>query len=137
MPPKSLAFAKIRSDSLAAVCEVPAGRVTTFAEVGRVLEVMPRHVAYIIATLSDSELGTIPWHRIVGDDGVLTKKQLAARGKEHISRLRAEGVAIGADGRILNWPKVCWMWDVVGEKIGGPSRGPYADPKTPLIFPPK
>jgi hypothetical protein len=96
---------------------------------------MPRHVAYIIATLSDDERSTIPWYRIVGNDGALTSKQLATHGKEHISRLRKEGVVVEPDGHIVNWPKVYWTWISAAIRIGSTPRGPYADPATPLLFP--
>jgi methylated-DNA-protein-cysteine methyltransferase-like protein len=135
MPPKSIAFEKIRSDSLSAVSHVPSGRVTTFKEVGRLLDVMPRHIAYILATLSEEERQTIPWHRIVSDGGALSKKQIASYGKEQIRRLRDEGVRFSTDGRILDWESVEWTWAKAQSNIGSKPRGPYSDPNTPLLFP--
>jgi methylated-DNA-protein-cysteine methyltransferase-like protein len=136
MPAKSLAFARIRSDALGALAAVPAGRVTTYGEVGRLLAVMPRHIAYFIATLTDAERRTVPWQRIAADGGVFSPKQWATYGAELKRRLRREGVTVSSDGRIADWDRVAWTWPHRAERPSAKPRGPYADPRTPLLFPP-
>ena len=67
----SAAFVRIKSEVLALVQCVPHGYVSTFASLGTLLNVMPRHVAYILANLDDAERQNVPWHRIVAHDGAL------------------------------------------------------------------
>mgnify|MGYP002777082728 CR=1 FL=1 len=46
-------FDRIRRDVLAIARSVPAGKAVTYADIGQHLDVMPRHVAYILKTLPD------------------------------------------------------------------------------------
>ncbi len=64
-------FARIKGDVLRILSAVPPGRVVTFADVGAHLDVMPRHVAYILARLGPGEQARTPWHRAVAADGTL------------------------------------------------------------------
>jgi methylated-DNA-protein-cysteine methyltransferase-like protein len=90
---KSPFFARIQADVLAIVAAVPPGRVVTFAEVGAHLDVMPRHVAYILAMLDGPERDAIPWHRAVAVDGRVDKPAQRAA-------LAAEGLGFDPDGRV-------------------------------------
>jgi alkylated DNA nucleotide flippase Atl1 len=47
----------MKGDVLRIVAGVPAGRVVTFADTGAHLDVAPRHVACILATLDPLEAG--------------------------------------------------------------------------------
>jgi methylated-DNA-protein-cysteine methyltransferase related protein len=89
--PKSAAFIRIRADVLAIVRAIPAGRVATFKAIGAHLDVMPRHVAYILRMLSPEEKATIPWHRAVADTGVLDKPKFDGAGQSQADLLAAEG----------------------------------------------
>ncbi|MCU0943778.1 MAG: MGMT family protein [Rubritepida sp.] len=93
MKARSPFFARIQGDVLAIVASVPPGRLVTFAEVGAHLDVMPRHVAYILAMLDGPERDLIPWHRAVAADGRVEKP--AQR-----TALAAEGFAFDPDGRV-------------------------------------
>ncbi len=63
-------YARIKRDVLAILAVVPEGRLVTFTDAGRHLDVSPRHVAYILATLDAAEAdgcrGTAPWPRAAG-----------------------------------------------------------------------
>jgi methylated-DNA-protein-cysteine methyltransferase-like protein len=96
-------FARIKADVLRIVASVPAGRVVTFADVGAHLDVMPRHVAYILATLSDIETATLPWHRAVTAEGTLGVPKSGADGAPQRALLAAEGAAFDPDGRITDF----------------------------------
>ncbi|WP_270938139.1 MGMT family protein [Falsiroseomonas oryzae] len=96
-------FARIKGDVLLIVAAVPPGRVVTFADVGAHLDVMPRHVAYILATLSEIEKATLPWHRTVGADGTLGVPKAGADGTPQRTLLAAEGAAFDPDGRITDF----------------------------------
>jgi methylated-DNA-protein-cysteine methyltransferase-like protein len=90
--PKSPAFIRIKADVLAIVSAIPEGRFTTFAAIGRHLDVMPRHFAYILASLDDHERRDLPWHRVLAEGGKISKTRLETRGREQLERLRAEGL---------------------------------------------
>ena len=86
-------FARIQRDVLAIVASVPKGRLVTFADVGAHLDVMPRHVAYLMAMLDQPERDLIPWHRAVAADGRVEREAQRAA-------LEAEGHAFDPDGRV-------------------------------------
>lgn len=89
--PRSDAFARIKADILAIIRSVPEGSVVTFSAIGAHLDVMPRHAAYILATLAGGEDEAFPWHRAVGADGALLS---GPRGARQAVLLAAEGHAI-------------------------------------------
>jgi methylated-DNA-protein-cysteine methyltransferase-like protein len=97
---KSPFYARIRTDVLALTRAVPKGRVTSFASIGAHLEVMPRHVAYILATLEGEEEARTPWYRVVGEGGALGKRKENAFGISQAELLAEEGVVV-AGGKIL------------------------------------
>ncbi|MBU8538599.1 MGMT family protein [Falsiroseomonas tokyonensis] len=96
-------YARIKGDVLRIVQAVPPGRVVSFAEVGAHLDVMPRHVAYILSMLSDIEKATLPWHRVVGADGRLGVSKAGADGAPQRVMLVAEGAAFDPDGRMTDF----------------------------------
>lgn len=89
-------FARVKRDVLAVVASVPEGRLVTFAAVGAHLDVMPRHVAYILSVLDGPERQLLPWHRAVAANGRVEKP--AQR-----ERLAAEGHAFDPDGRVASF----------------------------------
>jgi methylated-DNA-protein-cysteine methyltransferase related protein len=62
-------FARIQMQVFAIVKSIPRGRVVTFANIGAHLDVVPRHVAYILAKLTPAERVELPWHRAVPAKG--------------------------------------------------------------------
>ena len=50
---KSPAYARIKRDVYAVARAIPAGRVATYADVARFLDVIPRQVAYLLALRND------------------------------------------------------------------------------------
>lgn len=93
-------FARIKADVLRILAAVPAGRLVSFRDVGAHLDVMPRHVAYILATLRPEEAEALPWHRGVPADGRLGAAATVPRQR---GRLEAEGIAFAPDGRIADF----------------------------------
>jgi methylated-DNA-protein-cysteine methyltransferase-like protein len=89
-------FARIKSNCLAIAAHIPKGRVTTFACLGNHLDVTPRHVAYVLATLTENELRDCPWWRVVGNDGQLGKIKLGEHGVSQAAFLEDEGVQVQA-----------------------------------------
>jgi methylated-DNA-protein-cysteine methyltransferase-like protein len=101
----SEAYARIKADVLAIVSTVPAGRVATYREIGRWLDVMPRHVAYLLGRLNPKEADAVPWHRVVGDGGWLGAPKEDGLGRTQAERLAEEGVAV-VDGRVSDFEVV-------------------------------
>lgn len=95
-------YARIKADVVKIVGAVPAGRVVSFADIGAHLDVMPRHVAYILAMLPDIEKATLPWHRAVGADGSLGVPKGGADGTPQRALLEAEGAAFDTEGCITD-----------------------------------
>lgn len=96
----SAAYARIRHDVLAIAAAVPPGRLVTHAAIGAHLDVMPRHVAYILAMLTAEEKDRLPWHRVVGADGTIRKPRPGATSQAAL--LLADGVSLGPDGRVAD-----------------------------------
>jgi methylated-DNA-protein-cysteine methyltransferase-like protein len=95
-------FGRIKRDVLAIVAAVPEGRLVTFKDVGQHLDVMPRHVAYILARLDPAEAARLPWFRAVPEDGRLVTPKHAPDGLSRRELLASEGQLIAPDGRLLN-----------------------------------
>ena len=91
--PKSPAFIRIKADVLKIVAAIPKGRLCTFRAIAEHLDVMPRHVAYILTMLSDEEKSTLPWYRVVADDGGLGAAKFSADGRHQSALLVDEGIA--------------------------------------------
>jgi DNA transformation protein and related proteins len=85
----SPAFARIERDALRLAAQIPRGRVCTFAELGRVIDVPARHIAYIVSRLDEAARKAAPIHRLVGEAGALQKKVAV----EQAAALQAEGIA--------------------------------------------
>lgn len=76
---------------------IPSGSVATFTDIGGHIDVMPRHIAYILRMLDPVARETVPWHRVVSADGSL----LAALLDEQAARLADEGVIV-AKGKVTD-----------------------------------
>jgi methylated-DNA-protein-cysteine methyltransferase related protein len=92
--PQSPAFARIKDDVLQIVDAIPEGKLCTYRAIGEHLEVMPRHVAYILSQLKPEEKMIYPWHRVVSDDGSLGVVKRHADGKTQAEMLEAEGLVV-------------------------------------------
>jgi methylated-DNA-protein-cysteine methyltransferase related protein len=88
-------YQRIKGDVLKICRLIPTGRVVSFADIGRHLDVVPRHVAYILSQLDPIERETVPWHRIVAADGATSSAhQLSLLNDENIA---LEGTKIYAE----------------------------------------
>jgi methylated-DNA-protein-cysteine methyltransferase-like protein len=123
---KSPFYARIKRDVLTIVASVPEGRLVTFAAIGAHLDVMPRHVAYLLATLAEHERDAVPWHRAVASDGSLTT---GARRADHAGRLAREGIAI-RDGVAVDLEGRLTAIGDLGSGVPAQTRPPDAPPAT-------
>jgi methylated-DNA-protein-cysteine methyltransferase related protein len=94
-------FARIREHVLQLTAAVPEGKVCTFQSMGEHLDVMPRHVAYILSQLEDNEKFVYPWHRVVAGEGSLGSPKSNPDGTSQAELLRAEGILVSGN-RIAN-----------------------------------
>jgi methylated-DNA-protein-cysteine methyltransferase related protein len=92
--PKSPFFSRIKGDVLKIVSSIPLGKISTFHSIGAHLDVVPRHVAYILSTLEPLEKIQYPWYRVVGDKGDLGKLKRSELGEPQSELLRAEGILV-------------------------------------------
>ncbi len=95
----SPAFARIQAQVLQTVASIPPGRLCTYQAIGEHLDVMPRHVAYILSQLDDSSKMVYPWHRVVAADGRLGTPKQGPDGRSQASLLQEEGIGVAA-GRV-------------------------------------
>lgn len=98
--PKSPAFARIRAEVIRLVGLIPVGRFTTYGSIAVHMNVMARHVAFVMSRLTEEEAAEVPWHRVVGRDARVSPKMDAALAREQKRRLRSEGLRIDAAGFI-------------------------------------
>jgi methylated-DNA-protein-cysteine methyltransferase related protein len=87
-------YARIKGDVLAIVSAIPKGKVCTFSSIGEHLDVVPRHIAYILSTLEPLEKLQYPWHRVVGNDGNLGKPKSADTGESQVVLLALDGILV-------------------------------------------
>jgi methylated-DNA-protein-cysteine methyltransferase-like protein len=90
-------FARIREHVLQLTAAVPEGKVSTFQSIGEHLDVMPRHVAYILSQLEDNQKFVYPWHRVVSEDGSLGSPKTNPDGTSQADLLRAEGILVNGN----------------------------------------
>jgi len=100
--PKSQAFACIRAEVIRLVALIPAGKFTTYGSIAVHMNVMARHVAFVMARLTDAESARLPWHRVVSADARLSPKMDPELREIQRSRLEAEGLTIDPNGYIRN-----------------------------------
>lgn len=92
-------YVRIRDHVLSITTAIPVGRVTTFQAIGEHLDVMPRHVAYILATLAEPLASVVPWYRVVPESGKLSRSKREMR----MESLSAEGVELSPAGEIVHF----------------------------------
>jgi methylated-DNA-protein-cysteine methyltransferase related protein len=103
--PKSPAFIRIKSDVLKIVSSIPVGRVCTYRSIGEHLDVVPRHVAYILSQLNISEKAQYPWYRVVSDDGGFGTLKLGFDGRPQSELLQEEGFIVSTKAITISFEK--------------------------------
>jgi methylated-DNA-protein-cysteine methyltransferase related protein len=115
--PKSSAFIQIKAGLIEITTNIPVSRVTTYVAIGEHLNVMPRHVAYILTTLSLEEKLELPWYRVVAEKGAISLGKLTARHYSQIEYLKAEDIQFTAKNYVVDFdelfcsPKRLVNWD--------------------------
>jgi methylated-DNA-protein-cysteine methyltransferase-like protein len=100
--PKSAAFARICAEVIRLVALIPAGKFTTYGSIAIHMNVMARHVAFVMSRLTGDEAAALPWHRVVSADARISPKMNPALAAAQRARLNAEGIAIDPRGFLQN-----------------------------------
>jgi len=98
--PKSKAFARIRVEVIRLVGLIPPGKFTTYGSIAVHMNVMARHVAFVMSRLTPQEAEELPWHRVVSADARISPNMDASLAQKQRRRLRHEGLKINAAGCI-------------------------------------
>jgi methylated-DNA-protein-cysteine methyltransferase-like protein len=98
--PKSKAFTRIRAEVIRLVGLIPSGKFTTYGSIAIHMNVMARHVAFVMSRLTEEESATLPWHRVVSADARISPRMDAELAKLQRKRLRSEGFKINTAGYI-------------------------------------
>lgn len=100
--PKSQAFARIRAEVIRLVGLIPSGKFTTYGSIAIHMNVMARHVAFVMSRLTEEEAAALPWHRVVSAEARISPTMRPATANLQRRRLRSEGMKINAEGYIQN-----------------------------------
>ena len=100
--PKSKAFARIRAEVIRLVGLIPEGKFTTYGSIATHMNVVARHVAFVMRVLTDEESAALPWHRVVGADARISQAMPPSLARAQRTRLQAEGMKVDAKGFIQN-----------------------------------
>jgi methylated-DNA-protein-cysteine methyltransferase related protein len=95
--PKSPAFIRIKAQVLQIVAAIPYAKLTTFRSIGEHLDVVPRHVAYILTMLTIDEKIDYPWFRVVSDDASLGVPKHGADDRSQAELLLEEGLIVSGN----------------------------------------
>lgn len=129
--PASPFFARIREHVLQLTAAVPEGKVCTYQSMGEFLDVMPRHVAYILSQLGEAEKFVYPWHRVVGGDGSLGSPKKNPDGTTQAELLRQEGILVSGNKIESTFERVFVAAEALGSGLPRQQRPAEAPvPKT-------
>ncbi len=98
-------YARIKADVLKIVSSIPKGKVCTFSSIGEHLDVVPRHVAYVLSTLEPLDKVQYPWHRVVGNDGDLGKLKSSETGETQSELLAGDGILVAGNSIAASFTK--------------------------------
>jgi methylated-DNA-protein-cysteine methyltransferase-like protein len=96
-------------DVYAVVQSVPYGRVTTYGAIAAFLGSAgaARMVGYALNALALQDRHTVPAHRVVNRNGLLTGKHYFGEPNRMQALLEAEGVQV-RDDQVQDMPRVFW-----------------------------
>ena len=80
------------------VKRIPAGSVTSYGRIARMVKCNPRQVGYAMAAIPDGM--DVPWHRVINSRGEISPRKEG--GSDHYQRekLLEEGVVFDSRGRV-------------------------------------
>lgn len=88
------------------VRRIPAGNVTSYGKIARMLNTGPRQVGYAMAAVTEEQ--QVPWHRVVNSKGELSLRKEGKADERQRQRLLEEGIVFDKNGRI-DFDKYGWI----------------------------
>jgi methylated-DNA-protein-cysteine methyltransferase-like protein len=93
------------------VMAIPSGQVGTYGQIARLCGCSPRQVGYAMAASPSDD---IPWQRVINSRGEISVRSDGNKDTEQYRRLKREGVAFDARGRIdlaaFQWSGPDGLW---------------------------
>ena len=80
------------------VKRIPAGNVTSYGRVARIVNTGARQVGYAMAALTNEE--DVPWHRVINSKGELSARKDGKADETQRQLLLAEGIIFDKHGRV-------------------------------------
>ena len=93
----SIRNVRIKAQVLQIVASIPYAKLTTFRSIGEHLDVVPRHIAYILTMLTTDEKIDYPWFRVVSDDASLGVLKHGANDRSQAELLIEEGLVVSSN----------------------------------------
>lgn len=90
----------------AVVRTIPRGRVASYGDVAAALGLRSaaRQVGYALSAIPEGE-ADVPWHRVVNARGEVSRRGDGEPSDEQCALLAAEGLALDARGRIVDFAR--------------------------------
>jgi methylated-DNA-protein-cysteine methyltransferase-like protein len=92
---------KLKEKVITLVNTIPSGKVVTYGMVGDNLGIIARTVGWIMASLNEEEMNTVPWQRVIGSGGTIPALKFGFRGQVQIDILKKEGLKFNKNKVIL------------------------------------
>ena len=94
------------------VKEIPAGKVATYGQIGRIVGCGPRVVGYAMAATPAAS--PVPWHRVINSQGSISARRQGGGEVRQRKLLEDEGLSFDRRGRIdlgeAGWPGPGRAW---------------------------
>lgn len=100
--PKSPAFARIRAEVIRLIALIPEKKFTTYGSIATHMNVAALHVSFVLGSLTAEESAALPWHRVVGAEGRISRSMPPKIARLQRTRLQAEGMKVNPKGFIQN-----------------------------------
>ncbi|NKB76073.1 MAG: cysteine methyltransferase [Gammaproteobacteria bacterium] len=88
------------------VRRIPAGNVTSYGRIARMVKCNPRQVGYAMAAIPDGM--DVPWHRVVNSKGEISLRKDGYGDHFQRQKLAEEGVIFNEKGRV-NFDLFGWI----------------------------
>lgn len=90
----------------AMVKRIPAGSVTSYGRVARLVNCTARQVGYAMAATPPGQ--GIPWHRVINSKGEISARKEGDGDHRQKQKLLAEGIVFDPNGRV-NFTRYGWV----------------------------
>ncbi len=87
----------MKQEILDCVLIIPEGKVTSYGEIAKKLNLDGRTVGQVLTGLSDVEMSKAPWYRVVAGDGYISSMKLGDKGELQKNILIREGYTVIGD----------------------------------------